>query len=162
MTDDAGMRHGLRPDRIDRVSLLLVHLTATSALAGVGWVVQLVVYPSFRLVGSGRDPDAWARVHAAHTRAITRVVALPWAAQGASLAALLLRDGLSPLRVLTGAFALAGVAVTVAVSVPLHTRLDRGFDDGAALRLVQTNWLRTAAWSAGTVCAGLLAAHGAS
>ncbi len=141
------------------MSLLLVHLTATAVLAGVGWVVQLVVYPSFRLVGGGPDAATWGRVHAAHTRAITVVVALPWAVQGASLAALLLRDGLSPLRVLTGALALVAVVVTVAVSVPLHARLDRGYDDDAAGRLVRTNWLRTAAWTAGTACAALLVAR---
>ena len=66
-------------------SWLLAHLVAVAALAGVGWAVQLVVYPAFRLVGV----TDWARYHAAHTRAITRVVALPWLVQGVSTAALL-------------------------------------------------------------------------
>ena len=65
---------------------LVVHLTASAVLTGVGWVVQLVVYPAFRLVGG----DAWAPYHRAHTRAITRVVGLPWLVQGVSTAALLL------------------------------------------------------------------------
>ena len=133
--------------------LLVVHALATAALAGVVWLVQLVVYPSFRLVGS---TAAWPAVHAAHTRRLTVVVALPWAVQGASLAALLLRDGLSPLLVLTGALALTTVVVTVAVSVPLHDRLGEAYDDDVARRLVATNWLRTAAWTGGTLCAGLL------
>ena len=30
------------------------------------------------------------------------------------------------------------------------------YDDGVARRLVSTNWLRTAAWTAGTVCAAAL------
>ncbi len=45
---------------------------------------------------------------------------------------------------------------TVAVSVPLHTRLGEAYDDGVARRLVATNWLRTAAWTAGTLCAAAL------
>ena len=133
--------------------LLLVHLVATAALAGLVWVVQLVVYPSFLLVGGG---PGWPAVHAAHTRAITLVVGLPWAVQGLSLAGLLVRDGPSPLRLATGALALATVLVTVAVSVPLHTRLGQAYDEAAARRLVRTNWLRTAAWTGGTVCAALL------
>ncbi len=133
--------------------LLLVHLTATAVLAGLVWVVQLVVYPSFLLVGAS---PAWPAVHAAHTRAVVLAVGPPWAVQGLTVAALLLRDGPSPLRLLTGALALATVVVTVAVSVPLHTRLGEAYDETAARRLVSTNWLRTAAWTAGTVCAAAL------
>ena len=44
---------------------------------------------------------------------------------------------------MTGLLALATVVVTVAVSVPLHTRLGRDWDEAAARRLVRTNWLRT-------------------
>ena len=58
-------------------------------LAGVGWVVQLVVYPAFRLVGA----EEWARYHDGHMRAITRVVAVPWLVQGVSTAALADRAG---------------------------------------------------------------------
>ena len=139
------------------MALLLVHLTATAALAGLVWVVQLVVYPSFRLVGR---TSAWTAVHAAHGRAISVVVGVPWAVQGVTVAALLVRDGLSPLLVLTALLALATVLVTVGVSVPLHTRLAHGYDDAVARRLVRTNWLRTAAWTAGTACAAVLAARG--
>jgi hypothetical protein len=42
------------------------------------------------------------------------------------------------------------------VSVPLHTRLGEAYDDETAQRLVSTNWLRTAAWTGGTLCAALL------
>lgn len=138
--------------------LLLVHLTATAALAGLVWVVQLVVYPSFRLVG---PTAAWPAVHAAHGRAIAPVVGVPWAVQGVTVAALLVRNGPTPLLLLAGLLALTAVVVTVAVSVPLHARLAQGYDDDAARRLVRTNWLRTAAWTAGTLVAAVLAATGA-
>ena len=135
------------------MALLLVHLTATAALAGLVWVVQLVVYPSFLLVGG---TATWPAVHAAHTRAVARAVGPPWAVQGATLALVLARDGLTPLLCVTGLLALATVVVTVAVSVPLHTRLGQAYDPADARRLVATNWLRTGAWTAGTVCAALL------
>ena len=156
MTDPAGMRHVLAADRIVVMTLLLVHAGATAVLAGAVWVVQLVVYPSFRTVG---PTGAWPAVHAAHTRAITVVVGPPWAVQGGTLLALLLRHGLTPLLVLAGALAASTVAVTVLVSVPLHERLGRSYDDATARRLVSTNWLRTAAWTAGTVCALVLVAR---
>ena len=159
MTDGAEMRHAPTLARIGRMLLLLVHLAATAALTGLVWVVQLVVYPSFLLVGG---TPAWPAVHAAHTRAVTWAVGLPWAVQGVTLALLLVRDGPSPLLLATGVLALTTVVVTVAVSVPLHSRLGRAFDEAAAHRLVRTNWLRTGAWSAGTVCAGLLALAHAS
>ena len=154
MTDETEMRHAVALDRIGDMLLLVVHLAATAALAGLAWVVQLVVYPAFLLVGG---TPAWPAVHAAHTRAIAFVVGPPWAVQGAALALLLLRDGLSGLVVVTGLLALTTVGVTVAVSVPLHARLGRAYDETAARRLVATNWLRTVAWTAGTACAGALA-----
>ena len=139
------------------MALLLLHLVATAALTGLVWVVQLVVYPSFRVIG---PTPAWPAVHAAHTRAIGVAVGAPWAVQGLSLTGLLVRDGLTPLLVLTGLLALSTVVVTVTVSVPLHTRLARAYDDVVARRLVRTNWLRTAAWTAGTACAAVLVAAG--
>jgi len=142
--------------------LLWSHAAATTGLAGLIWVVQVVVYPSFRASGPG---PMWPAVHADHTRRMAVVVSVPWAVQGLTLAALLLRrpDGAPlPLLLLTGVLAAITVAVTVLSSVPLHTRLAAGYDDDLARRLVATNWLRTAAWTAGAGCALALAAHGAS
>lgn len=141
-------------------ALLWSHAAATTGLAGLVWVVQVVVYPSFRV--SGPTPS-WPRVHADHTRRMALVVFAPWAVQGLTLAALLLRrpDGLPlPLLLLTGVLAATTVVVTVVSSVPLHTRLASGYDDALARRLVATNWLRTAAWTAGAGCALTLAALG--
>lgn len=133
--------------------LLLVHLIATAALTGLVWVVQVVVYPSFLRVGS---TSGWRAVHDAHSRTMAVVVAVPWTVQGVSVAALLLRDGPSPLLVVTALLALSTAVVTVAVSVPLHAELGRAYDDAVARRLVRTNWLRTAAWTGGTLCAAAL------
>ncbi len=40
------------------------------------------------------------------------------------------------------------VTMSMLLQVPAHRRLSAGFDDRAASRLVETNWLRTALWSA--------------
>ena len=141
-------------------ALLWAHAAATTALAGLVWVVQVVVYPSFRAAG---PTPAWPAVHAHHTRAMGAVVTLPWAVQGATLAALLLRRPVGlplPLLLLTGVLAATTVAVTAVWSVPLHGRLADGYDDALARRLIGTNWLRTAAWTAGAVCSLVLLARG--
>jgi hypothetical protein len=124
---------------------LLVHLVSTAALAGIAWTVQLVVYPAFASVG----PQRWAEHHARHSRGITRVVALPWVAQGGSTAGLLLWPvagwatslGLAVLALVT-------VVVTVASAVPAHGRLAGGVRDADLRRLLRANLVRTVAWTA--------------
>ncbi len=151
------MRHALvvaqdHPVDLD-TALLWAHAVVTTALAGLIWVVQVVVYPGLRVCG---PTPAWPAAHAHHTRAMATVVTLPWAVQGLTLAALLVRrpDGVPVLLlVAAGVLAAATVAVTAVWSVPLHGRLARGYDDPLARRLVRTNWLRTAAWTGGAVCA---------
>jgi len=52
-------------------------------------------------------------------------------------------------------------ASTSLVQVPLHERLSAGWDDAAQRRLVATNWIRTALWTArlGLAVAMLVAAQ---
>ncbi|HEX6658736.1 MAG TPA: hypothetical protein VF065_11670 [Ilumatobacter sp.] len=133
---------------------LVVHLVAVAVLTGVGWVVQLVVYPAFRLVGA----NGWARYHAAHTRAITRAVGLPWLAQGVSTAALLLvppPGGLLPVGVLA-ALAVITVVATVVTAVPAHGRLAAEREPADVTLLLRANLVRTLAWTAATVLAAAL------
>ena len=131
--------------------LLVVHLVAVSWLAGLVWVVQLVVYPGFLLVG---PTAAWPAFHDAHGRAMALAVVVPWAVQGATLAVLLLdRPPGVPvaLVLLAAALGVVTVAVTGVSSVPLHGRL-QPYDPELARRLLATNWLRTAAWTAAAGC----------
>ncbi|MFP4148531.1 MAG: hypothetical protein ACLFUG_06850 [Nitriliruptoraceae bacterium] len=126
--------------------LVLAHATATLLLVGLIWTIQVVHYPLFALVGE----DSFAAFEAAHSARITAVIALPWAVQGVTTAALLLASPAQVPRLLVWAAAVLAtipVAVTVLASVPAHTALGDGFDAGAHARLVTTNWLRTAAWT---------------
>jgi hypothetical protein len=56
--------------------------------------------------------------------------------------------------------ALVGViwASTFLVQVPAHGTLARGFDEAAHARLVGSNWIRTAAWTARALLLAWLAA----
>jgi hypothetical protein len=141
---------------VSGTGLLLVHLAATAALAGVAWTVQLVVYPAFALVGEPR----WAAYHARHTRAITRVVAVPWVAQGGSTAGLLLWPAGGLVASLgLAVLALVPVAATVGSAVPAHGRLAAGFRVGDLNRLLRANLVRTVAWTASAVASAVLLAR---
>jgi hypothetical protein len=135
---------------------LVIHLVAVAVLAGVGWVVQLVVYPAFALVG----PGEWAAYHARHTRDIGRVVAVPWVAQGISTVALLLAPpgGAALPVVALAALALAPVVATVAAAVPVHRRIALAAQGGGAplVTLLRVNGVRSLAWTASVVLAATM------
>ena len=132
---------------MDPLGLLLLQLFATAALTGLIWTIQLVQYPGFlHMTGRG-----FRRVHTHHTMQITKVV-LPLMAAELLVALYLIVNapaGTPGWMPAVGA-ALVGVIwlSTAFVQVPLHGRLSMGLDEGAASRLVRTNWVRTIAWSA--------------
>lgn len=138
------------------MTLALIGAASACFMAGVAWLVQLVVYPAFALVGE----EAWAPYHDAHRFRITLVV-------GPAMVVELLSSGwlaaAPPGHVARGT-ALAGAglaaltwALTFWVSVPDHERLARRRDLAVAARLTRRHGWRTAAWSAHAVVACLIA-----
>jgi hypothetical protein len=133
--------------------LLLLHAGTTLALVGLIWTVQIVQYPLFATV-----PDEGFRAfHRGHMRRITWIVGPLMLIEAAS-AGLLLANALVapsdasssgvPLPLLVGTALIPAIwIVTFAISVPCHSRLERGFDPTTHRRLVRTNWLRTAGWT---------------
>jgi hypothetical protein len=124
-----------------------VHAASTLFLAGMIWTIQVVHYPLFASVGD----SSFAAYEAAHSARITWVIVLPWALQGLTTLALVIAPppGVPRWLIWTAAvLAAIPVLVTIAYSVPAHTVLGNGFDVAAHRRLVATNWLRTAAWTA--------------
>lgn len=131
---------------------LLLQAATTLPLTGLIWTIQLLHYPLMDGVGG----EAFARYHARHTRRMTWLVALLMPAE--LLASVWIVFAL-PARI-TPALAWTGLvlvllvwAATAALSIPAHARLAQGFDARAHRRLVQTNWIRTVAWSLRAVIA---------
>jgi hypothetical protein len=127
--------------------LVIAHVASVLVLVGVIWTVQVVHYPLMALVGEDRFPA----YEAAHAPRMAAVVMLPWTVQGVTTVGLLLsRPPGVPGALLLAAVVAAAVPVlvTVVASVPAHERLSHGFDATVHRRLVRTNWLRTAAWTA--------------
>ena len=139
------------------MALVLCSLVAAAFMAGVGWLVSVVQYPLFALVGA----DAWAAYHDAHRRRITYVVLPAMVAELASAAWL----ALDPPAFVDPRAAWAGLALaagswglTALVAVPDHERLVRGYDAAVGARLTRLHHLRTACWTLHALLACALAA----
>lgn len=128
-------------------AVLVAHDAATWTMIGLIWFVQVVHYPLFAWVG-----DAAAVPYAVeHQRRTAIVVGAPMAVEGVSALWLLIDppDDLGRLWPFIGCALLAVVHMsTVFLQVPQHAELARARDAQREQRLVRTNWIRTAAWTA--------------
>jgi len=116
-------------------------------MVGIIWFVQVVHYPLFSRVGAGGYPA----YQSAHSRLTTYVVVPPMLVELGTGIWLALRPPpfFPPALAWTGLALIAAVWLsTFFLQVPMHSRLERGFDAAAHRRLVASNWIRTAAWTA--------------
>lgn len=133
-----------------------VHLTATLYLTGLIWTIQVVHYPLMNRVAVERFPE----FHRQHGNRISLVVILPMAIElgTAVLLAVAVPPGVPKALVISGLVLVIAVWLsTFAIQVPCHHRLARGFDAAVHRKLVCSNWLRTAAWTARAVIAVAIA-----
>ncbi len=127
--------------------MLAVHLAVTWFMTGVIWFVQLVHYPLFAAAAG----PSFAAYHRRHLALVTWVVAPAMLVELATglLLAWAPPPGLSPWTPTAGLALLAIIWLSTAlVQVPCHDRLRSGFDAAKHRRLVTSNWIRTASWSA--------------
>jgi hypothetical protein len=137
------------------VWLLLVHAATTLFMVGIIWFVQIVHYPLFSRVGEA----AFSEYERHHARRTGWVVAIPMVLELATATATVL--------VIGGALAWYGLSLLAVAwvstgiwQVPAHRRLARGFDADTHRHLLNTNWVRTVAWSTrGGIACALLVAH---
>ena len=126
-----------------------LQLLTTLAMFGLIWFVQVVHYPLFLAVG----PQQFPAYEAAHAGRTTYVVAPLMLVELATSVLLLLPrfrpSGVSAAAAWTGALLVAILWLSTALlQVPLHNRLQAGYSPELIGKLVATNWLRTAAWTA--------------
>lgn len=129
------------------MTLLLIQAVATLMLTGLIWTIQVVHYPLMDDVGE----PTFVAYHRRHAQRITWLVAplMPAELGAALLIALAPPVGVPAPWAWTGLGLVVAVWVaTAAWSVPAHARLSTGFDAAAHRRLVRTNVIRTALWSA--------------
>ncbi|MCU0695465.1 MAG: hypothetical protein MUC96_02920 [Myxococcaceae bacterium] len=135
--------------------LLTVSTFAFFYCLGISWLLQVVVYPTYRLVGKAE----FVPFHVSQGRRMGPVMIAPMFLT--SLVAIVngvLERGSAQAPYLWGAAACGAVviATTLASELPKHLKLDKhGKDDALIEGLIRDNLPRTLAW---TVGAGLLVA----
>jgi hypothetical protein len=132
--------------------ILITNFASTLYMTGVIWFIQIVRYPFFSKVGTAN----FVEYHAAHTVMITPIVAPMMIVElitsffiifyPPEIDAKLLYVGL----ILT----LTVWASTFFLQVPMHEKLSTGFDANAHAFLVNSNWIRTIAWSLRSILVG--------
>jgi hypothetical protein len=127
---------------------------SASAMAGIIWYVQLVHYPLFAEVGE----EAWFTYHVDHERRTGWVVAPLMIVELGTAVGIVVLGGHGLLALAGLLLAAATWVLTFTLAVPLHRRLNATRETATMARLVEINWLRTAAWTAhGIVAVALLA-----
>jgi hypothetical protein len=137
-------------------ALPVANLALVAAYAGFQWTIRALVYPQFALV----PPAAFPGYERRHQQRVSRVVGPLFAGQAVTTGWLLVTRTTSA-PVLTCAACLAVVlGVTGLLAVPLHRRLDAGWDAAVHRRLLRVDTVRALAATAGTGAAVWLALGG--
>ncbi len=124
--------------------IFLLHLAFSIYMTGVIWFVQIVHYPLMGKVG----PEYFVAYERSHTMLTTFVVGPQMVVELATAVLLffLMKDLPAWWWLNLG---LIGVvwASTFFIQVPLHQSLSQAFDEAKHLKLVNSNWIRTIAWT---------------
>jgi hypothetical protein len=126
--------------------VLLLNAAATLFMTGLIWFVQVVHYPLFNAVGT----DKFIAYEIRHSNLTTFVVIVPMFVELITSVALLWQrpEGIAGWQLWLGAVLVGVIWLSTAfLQVPQHSILASGFNERAYELLVQTNWLRTLAWS---------------
>ncbi|MDG1873255.1 MAG: hypothetical protein P8J27_05050 [Mariniblastus sp.] len=129
------------------LTILLANVASTLFLVGLIWMVQIVHYPLFDDVGDTN----YTRYQKRHQNNITYIVGPVMLIEIATaiLLAFYPIDGLSRSVIYLGIGLVVLIWLSTAfIQVPCHEKLVKGFDPDAYKRLVQSNWIRTVAWTA--------------
>ena len=132
--------------------------TSSCMMCGLIWYVQLAQYPSLRMIEESRFREA----HGFHSTRIAWIVVPVMLTELVTSIRLVMRPSMFPESWTWSLFAMTVVLwlSTICIQIPLHNRLGRGKDLATIDRLVATNWIRTALWTAKSACLGVLLYQG--
>ena len=125
---------------------LVANIASTLFMVGLIWFVQIVHYPLFADVSE----PSFSNYEQRHNSLTTWVVAPPMAVEliTATMLFWFFPAGVSRWTVGAGFVLVAVIWISTALlQVPCHDALAKGFQTVVHQRLVDTNWIRTVAWS---------------
>jgi hypothetical protein len=122
--------------------MALLYSTINAGLVVLIWLVQIIIYPGMH----GWDQGRFAELHKNYATRMSYIVG-PLMLGQAALALYQLVAAPGTIAVLHTLLIGVVWGVTIFISVPLHRKLDNGYDQHNVHRLVTTNWLRTVCWS---------------
>ncbi len=130
---------------IESISLLsIIHLTFTSFMVGVIWIVQLVHYPSFQYI----DFERYRSFQRFHMEKISLIVVPTMIFElGSGLMLVFFYYKEDWIFILSMVFLLAIWIITAIFFTKLHGRLAHGYINAVVDSLIKTNWLRTLLWT---------------
>jgi hypothetical protein len=126
--------------------VLLLNAATTLFMTGLIWFVQVVHYPLFNVVSA----DKFVAYEVRHSNLTTFVVIVPMFVELITSVTLLWQrpEGIAVWQLWFGAVLVGVIWLSTAfLQVPQHSILSQGFNERAYDILVQSNWLRTLAWS---------------
>ena len=124
--------------------MLILHLTATSVMVGVIWVIQLVHYPSFHFVKL-KQYTSFQRFHMSR---ISYVVIPAMLTELFTLILIIISMDQIDTLVLASAILLIFIWLMTAVFFSgVHQKLTLGYDQTVVDKLVKLNWGRTLLWT---------------
>ena len=125
----------------------VAQVVGSVGMFGVIWMVQVVHYPLMRFVSG----EQFARFETAHRVRISRVVGPLMLIEGVCVLAFLFAPPASLawwLPWVGAGVETVAIGTTAFVSASLHERLNAHFNQATLDRLIETNWIRTIAWTA--------------
>ena len=129
------------------LSILLANVVSTLFMVGLIWMVQVVHYPLFDDVGQ----ENYLSYQQRHQNNITYIVGPVMLIELATAIAL----AWYPIEGFGKPLVYVGIALVVMIwlstafiQVPCHEKLVKSFDPAAYKWLVNSNWIRTIAWTA--------------
>lgn len=123
--------------------LVTLRLVVDFGLLVLIWLVQLVIYPSFRYCAE-EHLCAW---HARYTRRIGYIVMPLMLAQVAIIGAQVYAEA-TLFAIVSAMLVVLVWAATFFQAVPLHNQIAAGRDTAEAIsRLITANWTRTVLWT---------------
>ena len=133
----------------------LTNLAVSWGLVLLIWLVQIIIYPTFERIPAVE----FVQYHRWYVKRIGSIVGPMMIVEAVGLVYWLYWDQYSPPGLIAASLVLIIWLSTFTLQVPLHNRLARKKNEAVIRNLVNSNWIRTIAWSVKAVVVSVAIAY---